>query len=91
MLKDFNIQKQLLVEKWNKILEHSKDVEYVQLTERIRQEIEKLQTSEFYLMVVGQFKRGKSRLSRHIRNLIFAKKSLSKRNLIRLYNVLRTG
>jgi len=47
-------------------LTYSKNLEYVQLTERINYQIKKLQTSEFHLMVIGQFKRGKSTIINYL-------------------------
>ncbi len=66
MLNDFNVQRQGLMEKWKSILRYSKETGYRQLTERIENEIEKLDLNEFYLMVVGQFKRGKSTLINYL-------------------------
>jgi ribosome biogenesis GTPase A len=66
MLQDFNEKKQELIDKFMELIECSKAVDYSQVTDRIEYEMEKLEASEFHLMVVGQFKRGKSTLINYL-------------------------
>jgi len=66
MLQDFNEKKQELTDKFMELMECSRAIDYSQVADRIEYEIKKLEESEFHLMVVGQFKRGKSTLINYL-------------------------
>lgn len=66
MLQDFNTRKEELIRKLNALHEYSRDVRYDNVCDRLKQELDKLEASEFKLMVVGQFKRGKSTLLNYL-------------------------
>ncbi|MBA1334512.1 MAG: Isoniazid inducible protein IniA, dynamin-like protein [Firmicutes bacterium] len=66
MLQDFNIRKEEIIQKLKALYEYSRDVQYENVCDRLKQELDKLEASEFNLMVVGQFKRGKSTLLNYL-------------------------